>query len=104
MRGDIIEPLAWDSVKELLSEPKLVIEQIEKQKVNNGTSYLEDSLKTVNQKLTKITLEVDRLLEAYKIGAIDAQLLKREMDKTRAEQQHLIGKKARFREAVARSR
>ncbi len=36
---------------------------------------------------------MDRLLEAYKIGAIDAQLLKREMDKTQAEQQRLIDAK-----------
>ncbi|MFC1971401.1 zinc ribbon domain-containing protein [Chloroflexota bacterium] len=30
MRGDMIEPLVWDSVEKLLSQPKLIIEQMEK--------------------------------------------------------------------------
>ena len=70
--------------------PKLIVKQVEKQKECNGISYLEENLEAVNHKLTKKTLETDRLLEAYKIGAIDAQLLKREMDKIRAEQEALI--------------
>ena len=64
-----------------------------KQKESNGISYLEENLQAVDHKLTKKVLEVDRLLEAYKIGAIDAQLLKREMDKVRAEQEALINTK-----------
>lgn len=93
VRGDVIEPLIWDSVKELLGNPELIVKQVKKQKESNGISYLEENLQAVNQKLTKKTLEADRLLEAYKIGAIDAQMLKKEMDKIRAEQEVLINTK-----------
>ncbi len=90
VRGDIVEPLVWDSVKELLNQPKLIIDQVEKQNQNNGNGYLHVSLQTVNESIGKKTAEVDRLLEAYKIGAIDSQLLKREMDKIKAEQEKLL--------------
>lgn len=93
VRGDVIEPIIWDSVKELLGNPEVIVKQMEKQKESNGISYLEENLQAVNHKLTKKTLETDRLLEAYKIGAIDAKLLKREMDKVRAEQEVLINTK-----------
>jgi len=93
VRGDIIEPIIWDSVKELLGNPESIVKQMGKQKESNGISYLEENLQAVDHKLTKKVLEVDRLLEAYKIGAIDAQLLKREMDKVRAEQEALINTK-----------
>jgi len=87
VRGEVIEPLVWDSVKELLSQPKLIIDQVEKQSQNNGNGYLRVSLQTMNENIGKKMAEVDRLLEAYKIGAIDSQLLKREMDKIKAEQE-----------------
>ena len=93
VRGDVIEPLIWDSVKELLGNPELIVKQVEKQKESNGISYLEENLQAVNQKLTKKTLETDRFLEAYKFGAIDAQMLKKEMDKIRAEQEVLLNTK-----------
>ena len=93
VRGDVIEPLVWDSVKEILSQPKVIIEQIEKQRSSNNNRYLEISLQTVNHSLEKKQQEVDRLLDAYKIGAIDSQLLKREMDKTRKEQEDLVAQR-----------
>lgn len=90
VRGDVIETLVWDSVNELLSQPALIVEQIEKQNQSGRNGYMEGSLETVKQTLEKKSLEVDRLLEAYRIGAIDSQLLKREMDKVKAEQEKLL--------------
>jgi len=90
IKGEIIEPLVWDAVTELLSQPTLIVEQIEKQNQSGRNGYFEGSLETVKQTLEKKSLEVDRLLEAYKIGAIDSQLLKREMDKVKAEQDKLL--------------
>lgn len=90
VRGDAIEPLVWDSVKEMLSQPKVIIEQIERQRSTNNNGYLEVDLQAVNRSLEKKNQEIDRLLEAYRIGAIDSQLLKREMDKTRQEQGALV--------------
>lgn len=90
VRGEVIEPLVWDAVNELLSQPKLIINQVKQQNKRNGNGYLEASLQTVNQSIERKTLQVDRLLEAYKIGAINSQLLKREMDKIRGEQDKLI--------------
>jgi len=54
IRGDIIEPLVCDSVKKLLSQPKLIIEQMEARASGiGGSDYLQESLKTVGQNLRK---------------------------------------------------
>ena len=90
VRGDKIEPAVWDSIKELLSQPKLIIEQIEAQNQTKGNEYLEDGLQVVGQTLNKKNLQIDKLLEAYKVGAFDSQVLKEQMDKIKAEQQRLI--------------
>jgi site-specific DNA recombinase len=91
VRGDIIEPVVWDCVKELLSQPKLIIEQMEKRDLEMEESgYLQESLKAIGRKLAKKKLQIDKLLEAYTIGAIDAELLKRQMAKVKAEQQKLV--------------
>lgn len=90
VRGDIIEPLVWNSVRELLGKPEFIIDQMEKQSQAGGITYLEERLQTVNRAIKRKTLEVDRFLEAYKVGAIDSILLKREMDKIKEEQQGLI--------------
>lgn len=90
VRGDMIEPVVWDSVKELLSQPKLIIEQMEKQDSKlEGTGYLQESLKAIGQKLAKKELQRDRLMDAYNVGAFDAELLKVQMDKLNAEKQKL---------------
>ncbi|MFC1893558.1 recombinase family protein [Chloroflexota bacterium] len=94
VRGDIIEPVVWDCVKELLSQPKLIVEQMEKRDPEiGGSDYLQESLKSVGQNLAKKNVQIDKLLEAYTVGAIDSQLLKRQMDKVKAEQQKLIATK-----------
>lgn len=102
VRGDVIEPLVWDSVKEILNQPEVVIEQIEKQPGSSNSGYSEASLQTVNHSLEKKGQEIDRLLEAYKIGAIDSQLLKREMDKTRKEQADLVEKRQDLEKQLAK--
>ena len=90
VRGDVIEPVVWDCVKEMLSQPELIIEQMEKRDLEMERSgYLEESLKTVGQKLAKKGMQIDKLLEAHSVGAIDAELLKGQMDKVRVEQQAL---------------
>lgn len=90
IRGDAIEPLVCDSVKKLLSQPKLIIQQLENRASGtSGSDYLQESLKSVGQSLAKKNMQIDKLLEAYTIGAIDAELLKSQTDKVRADQQKL---------------
>ena len=45
-----------DSLKELLSQPKLIIEQIEAQNQTKGNEYLENGLQVVGQTLNKKNL------------------------------------------------
>ncbi len=94
VRGDTIEPVVWNSVKELLSQPKLIIEQMEKRDLEmEGSGYLQESLKAIDRKLAKKNVQIDKLLDAYTVGAIDAELLKGQMNKVKAEQQKLAAAK-----------
>ena len=94
VRGDIIEPVVWDCIKELLSQPKLIIEQMEKRDLAmEGSGYLQESLKAVDRKLAKKDMQINKLLEAFHAEAIDTELLKVQMHKIRAEQQKFIAAK-----------
>jgi len=79
LRGDRIEPLIWDTVSRLLSQPQLIIDQVE----NDGhkpLEHLKANLDRVGDTLAKKKIEADRMLEAYKVGAIDLPTLKRKME------------------------
>jgi site-specific DNA recombinase len=93
VRADTIEPLVWDTVSRLLSQPQLIIDQ-----VKNGGRYKSSahlaSLDRVCHALERKKAEADRMLDAYKIGAIDLQTLKRKMDEIKEEQVKLQNEKA----------
>jgi hypothetical protein len=60
---------------------------------DNPTAYLETSLDRICRALARKKLETDRMLDAYKIGAIDLQTLKQKMDEIKEEQRNLEGEK-----------
>ena len=58
-----------------------------------GSDYLQESLKTIDRKLVKKNVQIDKLMDAYTVGAIDAELLKGQLNKVKAEQQKLAAAK-----------
>jgi len=104
LRGDRIEPLVWDTVSRLLSRPQLIIDHV-KMDGHKPLKHLQANLDRVQQALAKKKIETDRMLEAYKIGAIDLQTLKQKMDDIRSEEARLneeeLRLKAELRQAQA---
>jgi site-specific DNA recombinase len=88
-QGEILERVVWDNVSELLSQPELIIDQVKNREKANPTAHLEVRLDKTYHTLEKKKVEEDRMLDAYKIGAIDLQTLKRKMDEIKEEQRNL---------------
>jgi len=96
VRGDRLETVVWESISRLLSRPELIIEQMKNREQANPTAYLKASLGRVSQALERKRVEADRMLDAYKIGAIDLQTLKRKMDEIKSEEAELDQEKSRL--------
>jgi len=96
IRGDSLETVVWDSVSRLLSQPQLIIEQVKKRGQANPTAYLEANLDRVCQALGRKKVEADRMLDAYKIGAIDLPTLKQKMDEIKKEEAGLTEENLRL--------
>jgi site-specific DNA recombinase len=105
LRADEIEPLVWDTVSKLLSQPQLIIDQVKNMDRYKPAEHLEASLDRVCHALDRKKVEADRILDAYKVGAIDLHTLKRKMNEIKEEQIKLenekmeLGKELRKAEA-----
>ena len=102
VRGDTLETAVGDSVSRLLSQPKLIIEQMKNWSQANPGAYSRASLDRVCQALERKRVEADRMLDAYKIGAIDLQTLKRKMDEVKKEEAELTEEKFRLKGELRR--
>ncbi len=96
IRGDKLEPVIWETISRLLSQPQLIIEQIKNRSQANPGAYLKASLERVCQALERKRVEADRMLDAYKIGVMDLQTLKRKMDEVKREEAKLTEEKFRL--------
>lgn len=103
VRGDELETVVWESISRLLSRPELIIEQIKNREQADPTAHLNASLDRVSQALERKRMEADRMLDAYKIGAIDLQNLKRKMDEIKSEEVELDQEKSRLEKEIRRS-
>ena len=95
VRADKIELLVWDTVSRLLSQPQLVIDQVKKGE-HKPLGYLETNLDRVRRALARKKIEADRMLDAYRIGAIDLHTLKQKMDEIRSEEAKLNEERLRL--------
>ncbi len=95
VRGDRIEPIVWDTISRLLAQPQLIIDHVKKDG-HKPLKYLEPNLDRVRQALARKNTEADRMLEAYKIAAIDLPTLKKKMDDIRSEEAQLNKERLRL--------
>jgi len=99
VRGDELETVVWESI----SRPELIIEQIKNREQADPTAHLRASLDRVSQAQERKNVEADRMLDAYKMGAMDLQTLKRKMDEIKSEEAELDQEKSRLEKEIRRS-
>ena len=87
--------MVWDTVSRLLSQPQLIIDQVKKGE-HKPLGHLETNLDRVGHALARKKIEADRMLDAYKIGAVDLHTLKQKMDKIRSEEAELNDERLRL--------
>jgi site-specific DNA recombinase len=88
MQGPKLEEVVWGTISKLLAQPELIVQQIENHRYS-PVAHLEANLDRVCQSLERKTVEADRMLDAYKIGAINIQTLKHKMDQIKKEEVEL---------------
>jgi site-specific DNA recombinase len=88
IHGPKLEEAVWETISRLLGQPELILEQLQNPK-HNPVAHIEANLDRVCQSLAGKTTEADRMLDAYKIGAIDIQTLKRKLDGIKKQQTEL---------------
>jgi len=95
VRADKIEPLVWETVSRLLSQPQLIIDQVKKGE-HKPLGHIETNLDRVRHALARKKIEADRMLDAYKIGAVGLHTLKQKMDEIRSEEAELNSERLRL--------
>jgi site-specific DNA recombinase len=88
VQGPKLEEAVWGTISRLLVQPELILEQLQTRKCN-PVAHIEANLDRVCQSLERKTIEADRMLDAYKIGAISIQTLKCKLDEIKKEQTEL---------------
>jgi len=104
IRGDSLEAAVWDGVSRLLSRPELIMEQVKNRGQANPSAYLEANLDRLSHALGRKKVEADRMLDAYKIGAIDLQTLKQKMDPIKNEEAGLNEEKLRLEKELHKTK
>jgi len=67
--GNVVEPLIWQAVTELLTNPHLILDYyLSRQNEDNDAPH---ELKRVRQELDQLTKQKQRLLDAYQTGIIE---------------------------------
>jgi len=92
IQGAKLEEVVWHTISKLLAQPELIVQQLQNRKYN-PVAHLEANLDRVCQSLGRKRVEADRILDAYKIGAIDTQTLKCKMDEIKKEEAKLNNEK-----------
>lgn len=95
IKADDLENLVWDTFCEMIQNPSLVLEQVERlqQEAMNQTSTLQQDLDALDAKLNAISKEETRLLDAYRETIIDMDQLKDQMGKIKERQNEVTNKR-----------
>ena len=95
IKADDLEQLVWDTFCEMIRNPKIVLEQVERlqQESMNQTSTLQQDLDSLDSKLNAVTKEETRLLDAYRENIIDMEQLKTQMAKIKERMAEITNKR-----------
>jgi len=89
LAGPLIEDLVWHSVKELLRDPQLLVEQYQlRQGQDYGTPQQQEQ-ERLERRLTALKGEEQRLLDAFQAGLIELPVLKERSQRVAEEEARL---------------
>ena len=85
-KADYIEKLVWEKVEALLSQPELVVAELERrQEETKNTDFINRELEAINVRLNNVRNREQRLIRAFSFG-LEEELVRREkamLDKER---------------------
>ena len=95
LKADDLEKLVWDTFCEMIHNPKIVLEQVERlqQDALKQTNTLEQDLAAFDAKLSAVATEETRLLDAYRENIIDMEQLKTQMAKIKDRMAEITNKR-----------
>jgi site-specific DNA recombinase len=95
VRADFLEKVVWDKMCEALSNPALILSQVEKLQARARDSQvgIRSELKRVEKALSAAEGEEGRLLDAYREKVISMDQLKAQMGKVNDKRQRLAGER-----------
>ena len=89
VRGDKLESAVWHEVSRVLSNPSMVLQELERR----ATSQVdEEALSRLKRDLADITQREERLVRLYALGKVDESVIQREMDDVARQRQSLEAK------------
>ncbi len=93
--ANILEPLVWESIKEFMSNPDLIIQQFKErqERVVKENVDLKDRAQLLEQELLKLENQENRFLEAYGSGTITKEQLESQNNKLQERKKLLISEK-----------
>jgi len=99
VRGDVLEKLVWDQIKEALENPGLICAELDRIHAAEPT-LAERDLAAVIQILAKLDLEERRYLRLYGHQKIDAKKLDDEVDRIKTERQGWLDHKGSIEKRI----
>ncbi len=98
IKGVKLESAVWDSVCEAIKNPKLLMTQVEelKRKRASRKGMLEEKIRRIESRISKVKNQENRMLDAYTDGAVTLEQLRGQMDRIQQNKQKLEEEKERF--------
>ncbi len=83
VKADSLENLVWESFCQMIQNPQLILDQLEslRDNANKSGGNIEEELKVLDVKLANMSVEENRLLDAYRENIITIDQLKSQMGK-----------------------
>jgi site-specific DNA recombinase len=103
VKADIIEPVVWDTICNLIRDPDFLIQELHKRNTDNSQTkeILERELKLCQARLKAIPDEQKRLVEGYRKGLYADFMMREDMDLIQKEQGELEKRKSELERQLA---
>jgi site-specific DNA recombinase len=100
-----IEPVVWEHIAQLLQQPELLLSYLRQQQQGNGPELTdaERELRRIVRQRAVLMREVQRLIDAYQVGALELAELKERRVRLREAEQQLAQREELMRVQVAQA-
>lgn len=95
------ESLVWEEVKNVLIHPDLVLSELRRrQDAASNNMTLQDDMRLVDKRLSRIDNSIQRLVTLYRLGEIDDQFILNENKKLKQERDRLLEERTALRDRL----